>query len=114
MMRTDETHLLDMLIAARKIKRFTEGLSQEAFNQSELHQSAVIREIQIIGEAARLITEETKAQHPEIQWTQIAGMRNRLIHEYFRISLKVVWQVIADDIDPLTEQLKKIVPPEGW
>jgi uncharacterized protein with HEPN domain len=111
-MRTDETHLLDMLLAARKVKKFSLALTQEEFNQSELHQSAIIRELQVIGEAARLVSDETKTEHNQINWAEIAGMRNRLVHEYFRISLKVVWQVVEDGIDELITQLETILQPD--
>ena len=111
-MRKDKTYFLDMLIAARKVEKFAAGLTQEAFRRSELHQSAVIRELQMIGEAARLVSDEGKAAHPEITWAKIAGMRNRLVHEYFRVSLEIVWQTVQEDIVPLIAQLKPLVPPE--
>ncbi|MBN2302966.1 MAG: DUF86 domain-containing protein [Anaerolineae bacterium] len=110
-MRTDETHLLDMLISARRIQEFSADLTQSQFNASQLHQSAIIRELQVIGEAARLIPDDTKAEHNGISWDQIAGMRNRLVHEYFRISLQVVWETVMNDIDSLVEQLEAIIPP---
>jgi uncharacterized protein with HEPN domain len=75
-------------------------------------QSAVIREIQVLGEAARLVSDETRTAHPEIAWSAISGMRNRVIHEYFNIDLDIVWQTIRDDIPALAEQLALIVPPE--
>ena len=108
-MRSEATHLLDMLLAARKIENFSAGLTQEKFNVSELHQSAIIRELQVIGEAARLISEETKDEHPEIKWADIAGMRNRLIHEYFRVSLEILWQTVEESVPTLIEELGKIV-----
>ena len=79
-MRDDDTHLLDMLLAARKVKKFAVGLTEGIFGQSELHQSAIIRELQVIGEAARLVSDDRKTALPQIQWAQIAGMRNRLVH----------------------------------
>lgn len=112
-MKDDATFLLDMLVAARKIQKFSVGLTQETFNQSELHQSALIRELQVIGEAARLISEECKSAHPEIEWDKIAGMRNRLIHEYFRVSLRIVWQTTQNDIVPLIARLETLVPKGG-
>ncbi len=111
-MRDDATYLLDMLLAARKIQKYTDGISETAFRESELHQSAVIREIQVIGEAARLVSAETKAAHPEIEWEQIAGMRNRMIHEYFRIAVRVVWQTVQESIPALIIQLEPLVPSE--
>lgn len=75
-------------------------------------QSAVIREIQVIVEAARLISEETKVTHNAIAWRAIAGMRNRVIHEYFDIDLDILWDTLRNDIPPLIQQLECIVPPE--
>jgi len=111
-MNRDESHYLDMLIAARKVQAFAAGLTEEAFYESELHQSAIIRELQVVGEVARQVSDEGKAAHPEIPWAEIAGMRNRLVHEYFRISLEIVWQVVKNDIAPLIAQLDPLIPPE--
>lgn len=111
-MRKDEAYFLDMLIAARKVQNFAAGLTQESFSESELHQSAILRELQVIGEAARLVSEKGKEAHPEIAWLQIAGMRNRLIHEYFRISLETVWDTVINDIPTLIARLEPLVPPE--
>lgn len=111
-MRSDEALLLDMLIAAQKIQGFVNTLSQQQFERSELHQSAVIRELQVIGEAARMISEQMKSAYPEIAWTIIAGMRNRIIHEYFRIDLEILWDTIQADIPELMQQLKPLIPPE--
>jgi uncharacterized protein with HEPN domain len=108
-MKNDKTYLLDMLLAAKKIQQFTNEMSKEDFEISELHQSAVIREIQVLGEAARLVSGETKTQYSEIQWRAISGMRNRVIHEYFRVSLDIVWQVVEEDIDKLIETLGDII-----
>jgi uncharacterized protein with HEPN domain len=95
----DDAYLLDILIAARRAREFSAGLTGEEFEQSALHQDAITRTLEIIGEAASRISRETRAAHPEIPWGDIIGMRNRLIHEYFRVDLAKVW------IEPL-------VPPE--
>jgi uncharacterized protein with HEPN domain len=65
----------------------------------------------VIGEAARLVSVDAKARYPEIKWADIAGMRNRLIHEYFRVSLQIVWEVTQIDLDPLIAQLEMIALP---
>lgn len=108
-MPRDESLLLDMLIACQKIGRFTQMLSKNDFNESELVQSAVLREIQVIGEAARLVTDETKSKQSQIPWRIIAGMRNRIIHEYFNIDLDVVWETIQTSIPQLESELGKII-----
>lgn len=70
-MRRDDAYLLDMLIAAQRAARFVAGLTWEAFAESDLHQSAVIRELEILGKAAHLVSEDTRAAHPEPPWQQI-------------------------------------------
>jgi len=111
-MRHDLVLMLDMLLAGQNVLDFTTGMAQDAFFANRMAQSAVIRELQVIGEAARMISEETQAQYPEIAWRQISGMRNRVIHEYFDVKLSVVWDVIQHDIPVLVGQLERIVPPE--
>jgi uncharacterized protein with HEPN domain len=86
-MQRDEAFLLDILIAARRAVRFLEGMTWEAFEQSELHQNAVMRPLEIIGEAARRVSQDTRDAYPDIPWDQMIGMRNRLIHEYSRVNL---------------------------
>jgi len=81
----DEACLLDMLLAARKIQQFSEGVTFEGFLADELTQHGIMRLIQILGEAARKISPEFRQAHPEIPWQGIIGMRNRMVHEYFRI-----------------------------
>ena len=112
-MRDDASYFLDMLIAARKLRTFIDGLSEIDFNQSQLHQSAVMRELLIIGEAARGVSLEGKSQHPEIKWDEILGMRNRLVHEYFRIKLNLVWETVIYDIPVLVTQIAPLIPPDN-
>lgn len=108
----DDAYLLDMLNAARKIQTFTQDISENEFRESELHQQAVMRLIQIIGEASRKVSEAYKVAHPEIAWVQMGGMRNYLIHEYFRINLDTVWQVVNIHIPALITLLEPLVPPD--
>ena len=108
----DDAYLLDMLLAARKIAEFSRGYSMDRFEEDELMQHAVMRLIQIIGEAARKISPEFKEGHPEIPWFGIIGMRNRLIHEYFRVIPEKVWEVVEKDIPALMALLEPLVPPE--
>jgi uncharacterized protein with HEPN domain len=111
-MRRDDALLLDMLIAARKIRRYTENMNFAQFNANEMAQSAVIRELQVIGEAARLVTAELQQAHAALDWHAIIGMRNRLIHGYFAIRLDVVWKTVQDDVQPLIARLETLIPPE--
>lgn len=81
------------------------------FNADELRQHAVMRLIQIIGEAARKVSDEYQEEHPEIPWRLVIGMRNRLVHEYFRIIPEKVWEVVEKDIPGLISHLEPLVPP---
>jgi uncharacterized protein with HEPN domain len=108
----DDARLLDMLLAARELDKYTEGVSFEEFDRNRLLQHAVIRLIEIIGEAARNISAEFKAAHPEIPWSGMVGMRNRLIHEYFRVDTDKVWEVAKKDMAALVALIEPLVPPE--
>ena len=108
----DSAFLLDMLVAAKRAVRYVEPISKEAFLGSDLHQDAVVRALAVIGEAAARITSEVRDAYPEIPWIEIIGMRNRLIHEYFRADLERVWETVIKDIPVLIEILQKIVPPD--
>jgi uncharacterized protein with HEPN domain len=109
-MTRDEAYLLDILIASQKILRFTEGVSREQFDRDELLQNALIRMLEVIGEAARSVSEDTKLAHASIPWRQMIGMRHRLVHEYFRIDLERVWETAQRDIPELLKQIEPLVP----
>ncbi len=107
-MRRDTALILDMLLACRKLARFTKDLNAESFQANDLVQSAVLREFQVLGEAARQLSDATKGDYPQIPWSVIAGMRNRLVHAYFDIRLDTVWNTIQQDIPPLTAALEAV------
>jgi len=108
----DDAYLLDMLLAARKVMKYAEGADFKQFDQDEIMQDAIMRRIQIIGEAARKVSKEFKGEHPEIPWHEIAGMRNRLVHEYFKVITEKVWEAVQRDIPDLIIALEPLVPPE--
>lgn len=108
----DDAYLLDMLLAARKVMKYAQGVDFERFDQDEVLQDAIMRRIQIIGEAARKVSAEFKDQHPEIPWYEISGMRNRLVHEYFKVITEKVWEAVVKDIPNLIDELEPLVPPE--
>jgi len=112
MPRDDAAYLLDMLLAARDAIDFASGLTFEQFEQSRLHQNAILKSIEIIGEAAARITVEAKEAHPDIIWSEIVGMRNRLVHAYFDVNLTRVWDTVQQDLPRLITSIEPLVPPE--
>jgi uncharacterized protein with HEPN domain len=111
-MRRDDAYLLDILIAARRAIEFLADLTWEAFVASDLHQNAVVRTLEIIGEAASRVSQDTRDAHPNVPWPQMIGMRHRLIHEYFRVDLATVWDTVQNDLPPLIALLEPLIPPE--
>jgi uncharacterized protein with HEPN domain len=109
----DDAYLLDMLLAGRKAIKFVAGATAESFHTDEILQNAIMRQIQIIGEAARMVSAEFKQSHPEVPWTEIVGMRNRLVHEYFDIIPGRVWEVLEHHLPPLLMQSELLVPPDN-
>lgn len=109
----DDAFLLDMVLAARKVLEFTQEITREQFQADELVQNAVMRQIQIIGEAARKVSLECQQEHVEISWQEIIGMRNRLVHEYFSIIPERVWDVVEKDIPELIRLIEPLVPPDS-
>ena len=101
-----------MLLAARDGVRFASELTFEQFESSRLQQYAVLKAIEIIGEAAAHISLETKNSHPDLPWTEIIGMRNRLVHGYFEVDIERVWGTVRNDLPRLISQIEPLVPPE--
>jgi uncharacterized protein with HEPN domain len=99
----------DMLDAACKAVSFAQGHKRSDLESNEVLALALVRLLEIVGEAARYIPEEIKILHAEVPWRQIAATRNRLIHGYFSVDLDIVWAIIQDDLPPLIRQLEAIV-----
>lgn len=108
----DEALLLDILLAASDAREFTQGLDWPKFSTSKLHQSAVMRCMGIIGEAAAKVSQEFQERHPEIPWRKIISMRHRLIHAYNEVRLDIVWEVVQTELPSLIEMLKPLIPPK--
>ncbi len=108
MVKDDLAYIEHILDCIRKIKEFTTGLSVKDFSVNELVQDAVIRNIEIIGEASKKISSDTKQIYYEVPWKEIAGMRDKLIHDYLGVDVEVVWRTITEDIPTLEKQIKDI------
>jgi uncharacterized protein with HEPN domain len=105
----DQLRLRHMRDAAEKIVAFTKGLVPADFQADEKLQLAVIRLLEIAGEAASGLSDGVKDNHPEIPWSQITATRNRLIHGYFNVDLNVVWKIVTEDVPALAQSLQALI-----
>ena len=109
MKREHEDYLRDMLENAEKALSFVKGLDYDGFCKDDKALYAVIRALEIIGEAARQIPEKVRESNPETPWREIAGMRNKLTHEYFGVNTKVVWRTVHEDLPIIIPALRKML-----
>jgi uncharacterized protein with HEPN domain len=109
-MKDDSLYLVDMLEFSRKIQLRVAATSREAFDQNEDLQFALTHLLQNVGEAARLVSPETRSRFPGIPWNQITGMRHKIVHEYWRIQFDIVWAT-AMSISELVDGLAPVVDP---
>jgi len=109
MQNSDLVRLRHMLDAAKEAASFAHDRSREDLNEDRMLTLSLLKSIEMIGEAASKITDESRKVHPEIPWKDIVAMRNRLIHVYFEIDLDRVWDTITDDLPTLIAALEKII-----
>ena len=107
----DPAYLWDMLEAARTVRRFVSGVTINQYMEDRKLQMAVERAVEIIGEAARRVTDAFKEAHPEIPWKRIIGQRHVLAHEYGEIKQERMWVVATGNIPELIAILEKVIPP---
>ncbi|MEI7890745.1 MAG: DUF86 domain-containing protein [bacterium] len=100
------THILKSI---ERIEDDTAGLSEAQFSRALTVQDAVVRRLEIIGEAVRNIADDFRKKHTKIPWKKMAGLRDVLIHEYFGVDMELVWKIINNDIPKLKKQILKIV-----
>ncbi|MCB1885602.1 MAG: DUF86 domain-containing protein [Geminicoccaceae bacterium] len=105
----DAALLLDMALAAQDALGFVAGLDEAGFLASRLHQNAVIRSLEVVGEAAGKVSPATRASHPEISWREITGMRHRLIHGYADVRVDLVWTVVTGYLPDLLAALDPLI-----
>jgi uncharacterized protein with HEPN domain len=108
----DLAWILDMLQASRKILEYARGLDEEQFRASGLHQDAILRQLTIVGEAAKRVSIEFRAGHSEVPWRQIFGFRDVVVHDYARVDLQEVWRIVQEDLPALVTLLQPLVPLE--
>ncbi len=107
-MKDNLAYLRHVLEAIDKINNYLNGFDFEKFSKNNLVFDGVVRELEIIGEAANKISDEFQEAHQEIPWRQMTGIRNMLIHEYFDIDQKIIWDTCQKDLPELKETIEKL------
>jgi len=97
-----------MLESMQAIESYIADMSEDDFQWDRKTIDAVVRNLEIIGEASKAIPAEVKDRHPEIDWTGILGLRNRIAHEYFGLDLSIIWEIIKQELPKLKDQLEQI------
>ncbi len=105
----DHIRMKHMLDAALQAQEFAQGRTRDSLDEDRMLTLAIVKSIEIIGEAASRVGDETRGACPAVPWTDIVGMRNRLIHVYFDIDLDLVWETVITDLQPLIDELEKIL-----
>ena len=107
--RIHTDYLRDIIEYADKATRFVQGLDLETFQKDEQKTLAVVRALEVIGEAARHIPRTLRDKYPDIPWKRVVGMRDKVIHDYFGVDLEVVWKTLQDDLPPLVDRVKQML-----
>lgn len=111
-MKDEHVFIGHILEAITKIQKYIGGIANfEQFEENDMLFDAVVREFEIIGEASVNISEQFRTEHPGVLWGEMIGMRNKLIHEYFGVDRKVVWDTCLDDLPRLVDSIKSILLP---
>lgn len=107
-MNRDKASLLDIINAGKRVWQFADGLEKSALATNEEKQSAILYQVIVMGEATKRLSSDFRAQHPEIPWKDIAGMRDILAHQYDRVNLNTLWDIIQRDIPELLSLIQPI------
>jgi uncharacterized protein with HEPN domain len=102
-------YLDDILESCARIERYTAGMTPDTFRADDRTVDAVLRNLAVIGEAAKRLPDDVRRAHPEVPWRRIAGLRDMLVHAYFGVDLDIVWDVVANRIPELRGQVALIV-----
>ena len=109
MKKDDSVYLRHIIDALLQIERYTDGVTYEEFLSNSLLQDGVIRQLEVMGEAARNLSEDLRNEYPTIPWRQMISLRNRMIHAYFNVNLQIIWEIIQGDIPILLQETKHVL-----
>jgi uncharacterized protein with HEPN domain len=112
-MKNKQVYLNDIHESINKIDTYTQGIEFDSFCFNEMMFDAVIRNLEIMGEASRNLPDELKSKYPEIPWRQMIGVRNILIHEYFGIDNTIIWEIIKKNLPEIKPLILKAIQEEG-
>ncbi len=102
-------HILESILL---IEEFTSGQNKRSFMDSKMMQAAIIRQLEVIGEAAKLVPEPFRKKHPEVPWNEMARTRDKLIHGYFGVDLNLTWDIVVRDLHVVKKRIEKILEKE--
>lgn len=105
----DVPYLQHIAEAINNIESFSKNLTKEKFLKNVLRQSAIIRQLEIIGEAAKNVSENTRKKYSQVIWKDIGGTRDKIIHHYFGVNLNIIWDIVKKDIPDLKEKIRRII-----
>lgn len=109
MSRDESLYLADIQESCEKVLRFTKGMTRKDFVHDDLHFDAVLRNLEIIGEAVKNISEETRQKYPNVKWRKIAGFRDIVAHEYFGVNDETVWDIVQHEVPALLAIVKTML-----
>jgi uncharacterized protein with HEPN domain len=112
MPRSIRVHLEDMATSSEKIIDFVHGMSFETFEDDSRTFDAVVRNLEIIGEAAKAVPEDVRTKYPQVEWKKIAGLRDMLIHEYFGVDAEIIWDIVQEKLPGLLKTLRIMLSKE--
>lgn len=106
--RSADLLLEDIWEAIGRVEQYTLGMTQDVFEKDEKSRDAVARNLEVIGEATNRLPEEVKTENPSVEWHKIVGLRHRIVHDYFDIDIKIIWQILQHELPEFKAKLKEL------
>lgn len=109
MPRDYKVYLQDVVEAAGKVRSYTAGISFKAFSEDTKTVDAVVRNLEVIGEAIKQVPDDVRSKHADVEWKKIAGLRDILVHQYFGIDVEIIWDIVQNKLPALEAQIRKVI-----